>query len=249
MKNSTVRAFLTVASCLGVAGTGIMAVRDTIKSQKLPEYDGEKDILLHFKRKICDYVPTMVVGGATIGCIVTNHVLTAKEVKALATLSAGATALLEKYRAAIEEEFGKEGAEKVVRNVANKRFKEVGKVAGSELLTEEGSDLYYLEFNDTFFRSSKTKVLSALYEFNKEFAENKKIPVDRLCNMLEIEPNIHYCDDDWGFSYYMLRDEDKFIDFDLVEAETDKGEPFTILYFSRQAGLYDIDMETYKDLD
>lgn len=249
MKHNTIRALLTVSSCLGVAGTAYMAVRDTVKNQKLPEFDGEKDILMHFKRKICDYIPTMIVGGATIGCIVTNHIITAKEVKALATLSAGATALLEKYKTAIEEEFGKEGAEQIVRNVANKRFAEISGVVGTDLLTEDGSELFYMEFNDTFFRSSKSKVLNAMYIFNREFAADGKVPVDRLCDLLEIEPNIHFYDEDYGFSFQMLDGDPKFIDFDIVDAATDKGEPFKILYFGREAGIYSVDADTYVELD
>lgn len=249
MKNNTVRALLTVSSCIGVLGTAYMAVRDTIKNQRLPEYQGEKDIFLNFKRNIYDYVPTMVVGGVTIGCIVTNHVLTAKELKALMTVSASTAALLEKYKVAIEEEFGKDGAEKVIRNVANKRFKEVGGVAGTDVLLDDGSELFYMEFNDTFFRSSKTKVLNALYEFNKEFTENQEISVSRLEELLEIEPNIRFWDEDYGFSYHMLEDDTKWISFDIVEAETDKGEPFKILYFGREAGLFSIDTNTYIDLD
>lgn len=249
MKNNTIRALLTVTSCIGVAATGLMAIRDTKKCEKLPEYDGEKDLKLYFKRKICDYIPTIAVGGVTIGCIITNHVLTAKEFKALTTIAASTAALLEKYKVAIEEEFGTDGAEKVVRNVANKRFKEVGYMSGTDLLVEDGTELWYMEFNDTFFRSSKTKVLNALYEFNKEFTENREISVSRLEELLEIEPNIRFWDEDYGFSYHMLEDDTKWINFDIVEAETEKGEPFKILYFGREAGLYDIDKNTYIDLD
>ena len=249
MKNNTIRALLTAASCIGVAATGLMAVRDTKKSEKLPEYDGEEDLKLYFKRKIRDYIPTIAVGGATVGCIITNHVLTAKELKALTTVAASTAALLEKYKVAIEEEFGREGAEKVVRNVANRRFKAVGEFSGTDLLVEEGTELYYMEFNDTFFRSSNSKVMKALYEFNKEFNENMKVSVSRLEELLEIEPNIKFCDGDYGFSYRMLEDNTKWIDFDIVEAETEEGEVFKILYFSREAGLYDIDAGTYVDLD
>lgn len=249
MKKNTIRALLTVTSCIGVAATGLMAIRDTKKSEKLPEYDGEKDLKLYFKRKICDYIPTIAVGGVTVGCIVTNHVLTTKEVKALTTVAASTAALLEKYKVAIEEEFGKDGAERIVRNVANRRFKEVGGLAGTGSLVEEGTELWYMEFNDTFFLSSNTKVLNALYEFNKEFTENQKISVSRLEELLEIEPNIRFWDEDYGFSYRMLEDESKWINFDIVEAESDIGEPFKILYFGREAGLYDIDAETYIDLD
>lgn len=249
MKNNTIRALLTVTSCIGVAATGLMAIRDTKKSEKISEYQDEKDLKLYFKRKICDYIPTIAVGGATVGCIVTNHVLTAKEFKALTTVAASTAALLEKYKVAIEEEFGKDGAEKVVRNVANKRFKEVGGVAGTDVLLDDGSELFYMEFNDTFFRSSKTKVLNALYEFNKEFAENQEISVSRLEELLEIEPNVRFWDEDYGFSYHMLEDETKWINFDIIEAETEGGEVFKILYFGREAGLYDIDANTYIDLD
>lgn len=249
MKNNTIRALLTVSSCLGVAATGLMAIRDTKKSEKLPEYDGEEDLKLYFKRKICDYIPTLIVGGATIGAIITNHVLTTKEVKSLVTLSAGTAALLEKYKEAIAEELSPVDAEKIIRNVANKRFKELGGFSGTELLVEEGSELWYMEFNDTFFRSSNTKVLNALYEFNKEFTENEKISVSRLEELLEIEPNIRFWDEDYGFSFLMMDDEAKWINFDIVEAETEQGEPFKILYFGREAGLYDIDANNYIDLD
>lgn len=249
MKKNVVRALLTVTSCIGVAATGLMAIRDTKKSEKLLEYDGEKDLKLYFKRKVCDYIPTIAVGGVTIGCIVTNHVLTAKEVKALTTVAASTAALLEKYKVAIEEEFGKDGAERIVRNVANRRFKEVGGFASVDSLVEEGTELWYMEFNDTFFLSSNSKVMNALYEFNKEFTENQKISVSRLEELLEIEPNIRFWDEDYGFSYHMLEDESKWINFDIVEAESEEGELFKILYFGREAGLYDIDAETYIDLD
>lgn len=249
MKKNVVRALLTVTSCIGVAATGLMAIRDTKKSEKLPEYQDEKDLKLYFKRKICDYIPTIAVGSVTVGCIVTNHVLTAKEVKALTTVAASTAALLEKYKVAIEEEFGKDGAERIVRNVANCRFKAISGFSSTDSLVEEGTELWYMEFNDTFFLSSNSKVMNALYEFNKEFTENQKISVSRLEELLEIEPNIKFCDGDYGFSYHMLEDNTKWIDFDIVEAETEEGEVFKILYFGREAGLYDIDADTYIDLD
>lgn len=250
MKKNVVRALLTVTSCIGVAATGLMAIRDTKKSEKLPEYDGEKDLKLYFKRKVCDYIPTIAVGGVTVGCIVTNHVLTAKEIKALMAVSATTASLLKDYKDAIFEEFGPEGEVRVVKNVANRRFKSINGLRDIDILTDDtDNDLFYFDFTDSVFKSSKSKVTAALYQFNQKFVEEGKVSIDYLLDLLNIEPNIIYSNTDWGYGANLLEDGVFWPGMDIVEATTEFGETLYCLYLSHEVGIWSEDKQTYIQLD
>lgn len=250
MKNNTIRALLTVTSCLGVAGTGVMAVRDTVKSQKLPEYDGEKDLKLYFKRKLRDYIPTILIGSATVGAIVTNHVLNTKEIKALMAVSATTASLLKDYKEAIYDEFGAEGEMRVVKNVSNRRFKEINGLRDIDILTDDtDSDLFYFDYADVTFKSSKSKVMACLYQFNQKFVEEGKVSIDYLLDLLNIEPNIIYSDKDWGYGANLLEDGVFWPGMDIVEATTEHGETLYCLYLSHEVGIWSEDEQTYIPLD
>lgn len=245
------KAALTCFSCIGVAGVAGMAVHDTIK------HDDKANVLTpinYIKTYWKDYIPTMVVGTATIASIVTNHIISTKELKTLAAFAAGAAGLLADYKTAINEEFGKEGYEQIVRNVANRRIqnaKEVniystGLVSNNIDVHEDGNTLFYDEFTDTWFRSSLLNVKNAMYHFNRNFHLGGGIVcVDEFYEFLGIEPSMKWPDRMYGFGNNILDDGIYWIDFDICEAETDEGEKFYTIYFTYQPGEYDTEECNY----
>lgn len=250
MKNNVVKSILTVSSCIGVAATGLSAIRDTKKAEKLPEYDGEQDLKLNFKRKVVDYLPTILIGGATVGAIVTNHVLNVKEIKSLMALSATTASLLKDYKEAIYEEFGAEGEMRVVKNVGNRRFKEISGLKDIDILTDDtDDDLFWFDYTDSTFKSSKSKVTAALYQFNQKFVEEGKVSIDYLLDLLNIEPNIIYSDKDWGYGANLLEEGVFWPGMDIVEATTEHGETLYCLYLSHEVGIWSEDEQTYIPLD
>lgn len=250
MKNNTVRALLTVSSCIGVAATGLMAIMDTKKNERLPEYEGEKDLKINFKRKAVDYLPTILIGGATVSCIITNHILTAKEIKALMAVSATTASLLKDYKDAIYEEYGHEGEMRVVKNVGSRRFKELNGLKDIDILTDDtDNDLFWFDFTDSTFKSSKTKVMAAIYKFNQKYVEEGKVSIDYLLDLLNIEPNIIYSNTDWGYGANLLEDGVLWLGMDLVEATTEHGETLYCLYLSNEVGIWSEDEQTYIPCD
>lgn len=250
MKNNTIRALLTVSSCIGVVASNLMAIRDTKKSERLPEYDGEQNLKINFKRKVLDYAPTIAISGVTIGCIIGNHILTTKEIKALMAVSATTASLLKDYKQAIYDEFGAEGEVRVVKNVANRRFKEISGLKDIDILTDDtDDDLFWFDYTDSTFKSSKSKVMACLYQFNQKFVEEGKVSIDYLLDLLNIEPNITYSNTDWGYGANLLDDGIYWPGMDIVEATTEHGETLYCLYLSHEVGIWSEDEQTYIPCD
>lgn len=241
------KAVLTGMSCLGVIATAGVAVHDTIKHTDEKILNPKTYIQIHWK----DYIPTAIVAATTLGSIITEHVLTAKDTKALSAVALGTAGLLAEYKTAIKNEFGKEGYEQVVRHVSEQKAKNVPIYTNNFLsyqseVSEDGNVLFYDEFSDTWFRSSLLNVKNAMYHFNRNFQLAGGVAcVDEYYEFLGIVPNMKWPDRLYGYGNNILGDGIFWIDFDICEGKTGDGETFYTIYFTYEPGEYDLDEDTY----
>lgn len=251
--NKNMKAILTCLSCVGIVGVGVSAVHDTNKH--LEEKLSFKEYVRRYWK---DYIPTLVVGTATITSVITNHVLTTKDVKGLCTIAAGSTALLADYKSEMKRQLTTEQYKGIVKGVAEKRawvrdaklhtISVQNIVSTSNEINEEPDTLFYDEFSDTWFYSTLYNVKNAMYHFNRNFQiGGGEISVDEFYNFLGIEPEMKWPQDLYGFGLNLLESGIYWIDFDICECEDKNGEKFYSIFFEWQPVEYSEEEGTYAE--
>lgn len=186
---------LSVLSIAGIVGTAILAS----KAGKEVSYriqDSNKDydkITIKEKIQLCwkNYVPTVLVGTATIACVVSSNLLNRKQQASLM----GAYALLnegyKKYRLAAKEVYGEDADTKIKAQVAKDAYITSDGLFFSDLLDpeniKEDKCLFYDSATQTYFQSTLSKVLNAEYHVNRNFVLRGYVPLSEYCDFLGID--------------------------------------------------------------
>lgn len=248
--NKKVKTALTCLSCLGVGGVALSAVHDTNK------HSNEKLTIKEYTKKYWkDYILTASVGMATIGSIIANHTLTAKDIENLGALALSVTALLGDYKQKIKEVYGDKGLQKITSGVAEKRAAQMANaenyisiqslVSTNNEIAGEPATLFYDEFSDTWFYSTLFNVKNAMYHFNRKFTLGGEISVDEFYTFLGITPTIQWPKDMYGFGLNLLEEGIFWIDFDLVECKDKDGVTFYSISFTFRPVEYNEEELTY----
>lgn len=119
---------LTFAGAAGVIATAVEAVRATPKALDLLEVSEEvKGEKLTKKEIICiagpAYIPAVMIGGATIGCIFGANILNKRQQVLLTSLYSMLDNTYRNYRNKVKEIYGEEGDHKVIEAIANDNMK------------------------------------------------------------------------------------------------------------------------------
>lgn len=249
--NKKVKTALTCLSCLGIGGVALSAVHDTNK------HSNEKLTAKEYMKKYWkDYILTASVSMATIGSIIANHTLTAKDIENFGALALSVTALLGDYKQEIKEVYGDEGLQKIASGVAEKRVAQMANaenyisiqnvVSTSTDAVEKSTILFYDEFSDTWFYSTLYNVKNAMYHFNRKFTTlGGEISVDEFYTFLGITPTIQWPKDMYGFGLNLFEEGIFWIDFDLVECKDKDGVTFYSISFTFRPAEYNEEELTY----
>ena len=219
MKNKKI--ILTIASCVGVAASIVLTHRNTIKAMENAEDE----------KKWKYYIPTILSGTFTIVTIILNHKITNDELKALLATSATSFATLSKYRKKVKEIAGEDAYITIEKELAKDEEKGILNVNPSiwrQDITcayvepiEKGKTLFYESQTNTWFRSSMSAVMSAIYHTNRNFALKSYISLNEYLSFLGIESDDYT---DIGWSYDLYEDGIYWIDFDVIESK--EGEEY-----------------------
>lgn len=206
---------LTALACVGVAATAVLSSKAALKSEMTKkEWVEEKhgDPLTKFEEfqaSVKHYVPAVVVGAATVGCIVGSHKIDKKTVAAVTSAAAITTKAYDDYRRTNIEVNGEEAHEKVMEKLAVQKAKtsyihsatffDVTSM-NSKLSKEEF--LFYDTITETYFTSTLAAVIDAEAALNRNFTMGCwEVDVDMWCSFLGIENTRHdrrgwcLCDD------------------------------------------------------
>lgn len=176
-RNST--HILTGAAVLGVIGTTVLAVKGTPRAQRLiedacvekTERTIEEPSSFHYehtrltpletvKATWQPYLPAVLVGAATIACIVGANAIGTRRQAALAAGAAVATQALREYREQVVETIG-ENKEEEIRAQINER-KVAENPPSPEVLVEQGDKvLCYDTFSSRYFYSTVEDIKAA----------------------------------------------------------------------------------------
>ena len=155
-KNST--HIMTALGCAGVLTTAIMAVKATPKAMKLldeyrRETNREPSKLDTVKITWKCYIPTGIVGGITIGCIIGSNTINTKRNAALAALYTLSETAFREYRSKVIETIGKNKELKIRDEIKDARIKQHIVEDKEVLFTGDGEVLCYDVLTGRYFKS------------------------------------------------------------------------------------------------
>lgn len=228
---------LSVLSCAGVVGTGVMSAKAGKKAAEM-EIAGfamnadtsEKE----FRRDIfrC-YLPAIGLGALTIGCIAGAHILSKKQ---HAALLAGQLALAQsysEYKRAITERFGEEEAIAIEEQIAvhlceNKELyaPTLDGFATLNVFDPQKPMLFQEEAGGTIFESTLSKVIQAEYHLNRNFVLGGEISLNEFYNFLGL-----HCDEKMKDIGWSINDEMYWIDFNHRIGKLSNGETGCVIEF------------------
>lgn len=184
----------TILSVLGVAGlvaTTVTAVKATPKAmefvKKAEEEKGEK---LSKWEKVnvagVAYIPTVLVGTATVACILGANLVSRRQQAALMSAYTLLDRSYKDYKNKANELYG-DGAGKQTREGIAK-----DKYTGDESSGDDGKELFYDFYSGRYFESTKEHVMRAQYEVNRSLFVNYTVGLNEYYDLLGLEEKPEY---------------------------------------------------------
>lgn len=213
--------FLTCLGSMGVVATTITAVKATPKAlQLIEEAKTEKGETLTkwetVKVAAPKYIPTVLMGTATLACIFGANALNKRQQASLISAYALLDESYKKYRRKVVELYGEETHKEIVDALAIEKAKEVGITAESIcmntcLTSDEACGdpvLFYDEWSHRYFESTIEQVIAAQYHINRNLVLRGYVTLNELYEFLGLEST------DYGNTVgWTVEDEFYWIDF------------------------------------
>lgn len=182
-KNSST--ILTVVGAVGVVGTAVTAVKATPKALDIlaeaEEAKGEE--LTKFEKvKVAGpvYIPSILIGTATIACIFGANVLNKRQQAALMSAYALLDNSYKEYKNKVKDIYGDEVDAYIRKEIVKDHIKDVE-------LSVEDTILFYDEYSNRYFESTWEKVKDAEYEINRRISQNSGAYLNEFYELLGIE--------------------------------------------------------------
>ena len=212
---------LTCIGGAGVVGTAILAVKATPKALRvLEEAEKEKGEELTVAEKIVvagpKFVPTIIIGAATVTCIFGANVLNKRKQAALVSAYALIDRSYNEYKDKLKELYGEEAHQNIVDSIAIEKAKDIHINSANVLtmcdtsLEDDYSEpvLFYDEYDNRYFEAPIEQVLLAEYHVNRNLVLRGYVPLNELYDFLGLEPTEYGSTVGWS-----VEDEFYWIDF------------------------------------
>jgi hypothetical protein len=218
----------------GVIATSVTAVKATPKALLLLEdarvEKGEELTKLE-KVKIAGpaYIPSIVMGTATLACIFGANVLNQRNQASLMSAYALVDNSYKEYRKKVDELYGTEAGEQVRAGIAKDKYEEEGPVEPAE-----GELLYYDFYSGRYFEATPAMVQRAEYEVNRTLMLDDGVFLNEWYQLIDLEP-LEY---GWNFGWSACANSDMYwqtwIDFKHEKTIMDDGLECIIVSFSQE---------------
>lgn len=175
----------TILTCLGGAGvitTTVLAVKATPKAMYLIEAakkEKENDLS---KREVIavawkPYIPTIIVGSATLACIFGANVLNKRHQASLASAYALLDSSYKEYKQKVSELYGEEVDSEVQYAIAKDHYEE-------EQVEDDGKELFFEAYSNRYFRATTETVIKAEYEVNRLLVDDCYVSLNEYFELL-----------------------------------------------------------------
>ena len=207
-KKNLKKASPTLLSCfgaVGVIGTSALAVKATPKALRKIRADSREnhnDPNAYTKLEAIQsawiyYVPSVVMGAATIICIFGANILNKRQQAALTSAYALLNDAYQDYRDKLKELYGEDAHRKIMEAIAVEKADDVyiasdGFIGGGSLDIEEHNPddnvLFYDSYSKRYFESYLNRVIQAEYYSNRDFAIGTQLSVNDFYGFLGLDP-------------------------------------------------------------
>lgn len=223
---------LTYISAAGVIGTTIASSKATVKAKEVLENCSDEKLTgkEKFKKIFPIYMPTILIGASTIGCIFGINYLNKSEQAALISACELINNSYREYRDSVKDIYGDEAdkivTENIIKSKANKvNITDAGLFSSSVNINSDDEVVrwFYDTYSDRSFESTLADVITAEYNINRNFASNSYVALNEFYEFLGLE-RVDY-GDVCGWDGYQMVEEglEPWIEFVNREVEIDDG--------------------------
>lgn len=195
---------LTGIGITGMITTAVMAVKATPKAliligeredEWMQEHLGDVEVSYKAVPKIelvkaawkC-YIPSAIVGGISIACLVGASSVNLKRNAALATAYALSESTLKEYQEKVIQEIGEKKEQAVRDNIAKDRI-EKNPVSKSEvIMTEKGDTLCYDMISGRYFKTDIDKLRKAENDLNRQMRDDIYVSLNEFYYAIGLDP-------------------------------------------------------------
>ena len=222
---------LSYGGAVGVVATSVLSGKAAIKAHKEIEdieayCGGEINGYAKFFNTWHYYIPTFLVGSATIGCIVSSNIIYGRRYSDLVAAYTLLANTYRDYQDKVIETYGEEAHEEIVKSIAVDKASDIPlyayETSGASMLdfgVDDGwQHLFYLRCADRFFTSTISKVLQAEYYVNRNLMMGHPVSLADFTILLGLEPDRGEAEVGWpiidelcwvDFSHYVAKSGDK----------------------------------------
>lgn len=201
---------LTVLGGVGVVVTSVMAVKATPKAlKKIETAEQEKGEQLSKWEKVKiagpSYVPAVMIGAATVTCVIGANLITNRKQANIASAYALVNESYKQYQNKIREIYGEEAHQEIMELIASEKSENMavqapGYVDNNRLYVDEKcgeTRLFYDEYGDRFFETTLEQVISAEYHLNRNYTLRGYTVLNELYDFLGLEPTDYGSEVGW----------------------------------------------------
>lgn len=192
----------TILTAFGVAGlisTVVLAIKATPKAieildrEKMFRYQEENDpapltpldvIELTWK----EYVPTAVMGGMTIACMIGSNHINLRRNAALVSLFTVTESALKEYEAKVRGEIGEKKEEKIRGEISQDHLDRAPVNEKAIIFTGHGNYLCFDDFSKRYFRSDIEAIRRAQNIFNQRLLREGWLCINEFYYEIGLEP-------------------------------------------------------------
>lgn len=217
---------LTVVGGAGVVGTTVLGIKATPKALALidnaKKQKGEKLTKLE-KVKVAApvYIPTILTGVATIGCIFGANILNKRTQAGLISAYALLDSSYKEYKNKVTELYGEEAHHAVQEEIAKEKYKKI-KPEFEEVLV-------YDEFSGKYFNTTLVKLAMAEYEVNRTIHMRGWADYNDFYDVLGVDRIDEGDELGWSEGGNLARYWQGWVDFNHRKATMDDGTEYMIL--------------------
>jgi len=219
---------LTGLSVAGVVSTPILAVKATPEAIRILEYECRdlegipltKTNILKLTWKC--YVPAVIMGGITIGCIIGAHTLHLRKQAALASACSLTAAALREYQAKVIETIGETKARAIKEEIHKDRLKNNPVGTKEVIIAGAGEMLCYDVLSGRYFKSDIETIRRVQNDLNRDLMNEMWIDLNAVYDALGIPPIKLGAELGWAVN-------DSLVEFKFSTQQAENGAPCLVI--------------------
>jgi len=194
----------TILTALGVAGlvsTIALAIKATPKAMKIleqeekfrfseyqdPKYAIPIDVIDTIELTWKEYVPTVLMGAATVACMIGSNHISLRRNAALASLFSITETTLREYQAKVVEQIGEKKAEKIEGEIAQQHADAHPVNEKTVIITGNGQYLCLDDFSGRYFRSDIESLRKAENIFNQKLIREGYLGINEFYDSIGLD--------------------------------------------------------------